>query len=308
MDLKHDRKTFIGGSDIAAVMGMSRWDSPLRVWAEKTGKVPQKDLSDVEAVEIGTELEEYVAKKFTKRTGFKTRRDTRDFTHPKYPYMRAHIDRWILGEDALLECKTTSAWREKEWRGEDMPREFILQVTWYLGIVGKSVGYCAVLIGGQKFDWKEIKFDPVLFEKMVEVARDFWENYVLADRAPLAGELDGDTLDELFPGSDDESVLQFEGEQAERLNALVEERQGGIEAIDLAKKEVESISNQIKQVLGEKVFAETGTYGISHKEQGRTLADADKMKEDGIFEKYAKTTKFKVLRTRKLPIQLEATK
>lgn len=306
MDYNLDRTGFIGGSDIAAVMGLSRWDSPLRVWAEKTKKIPPKDLSTIEAVEIGTDLEEYVARKFTKRTGFKVRRDTRDFTHPQYPYMRAHIDRWILGEDALLECKTTSAWREKEWRGEDMPREYVLQVTWYLGIVGKSVGYCAVLIGGQKFDWKEIKFDPVLFEKMVAAARDFWENYVLTNVAPLAGELDDDTIDELFPGSDEGTVLEFTGEAGERLNNLIEERQGGLEAVELAKAEVDALSNQIKQTLGEAAYANTGSYSISHKVQSRTGADVEKLKADGIFDQYKKTSTFKVLRTKKIQAQLEA--
>src|SRR5512146_1989369 len=102
-----ERKGYIGGSDIAAVMGLSRWSTPLKVWAIKTGKIIPKDISTLEHVEIGTELEEYVAQKFSKKTGFKVRRDSREFIHPELTYARGHIDRWIVGEDALLECKTT---------------------------------------------------------------------------------------------------------------------------------------------------------------------------------------------------------
>ena len=70
MDEVFDRSKIIGGSDIAAVMGLSRWKTPLSLWAEKTGRV-QNGLSNFEAAEIGTELEEYVSRKFEKKTGIK---------------------------------------------------------------------------------------------------------------------------------------------------------------------------------------------------------------------------------------------
>lgn len=51
--MEQNRNTFIGGSEIAAVMGLSRWKTPLALCAEKIGLLQPKDLSDVEAVEIG---------------------------------------------------------------------------------------------------------------------------------------------------------------------------------------------------------------------------------------------------------------
>jgi len=149
-----DRTKFIGGSDIAAVMGMSRWVTPLQLWSEKTGKIEPKDLSDNEAVEMGTELEETVARIFTKRTGKKVRRAPKNYTHPDNDFIRCQVDRLVEGTDELLECKTASAWKEKEWEGEEIPAEYILQVQWQLGITGRKVGHIAVLIGGQKFLYK----------------------------------------------------------------------------------------------------------------------------------------------------------
>jgi len=40
-------------------MGLSRWKTPLSLWAEKTGQL-SNELSNFEAAEIGTELEDYV--------------------------------------------------------------------------------------------------------------------------------------------------------------------------------------------------------------------------------------------------------
>src|SRR3990167_7022217 len=171
-DRTKDRKSFLGGSDIAAVMGLSRWKTPLSLWAEKTGKI-QNELSNFEAAEIGTELEEFVCRKFTKKTGIALRVDNRTFVHKKYPYMVAHIDRWVTGQDALFEAKTCSAWVEKKWAGDEIPVNYVLQLNWYLGIVGKKTGYIAVLIGGQKFLHKQIQFDKDLFEKEVEASKDF---------------------------------------------------------------------------------------------------------------------------------------
>ena len=59
-----ERRNYIGGSDIAAILGMSRWKTPLKLWLEKTGEVEPDDLSENEAVQLGIELEDFVAQKF----------------------------------------------------------------------------------------------------------------------------------------------------------------------------------------------------------------------------------------------------
>ena len=56
-----ERRKYIGGSDIASVMMMSRWKTPLTLWLEKTGEIEPDDLSDNEAVQLGVELEDFVA-------------------------------------------------------------------------------------------------------------------------------------------------------------------------------------------------------------------------------------------------------
>lgn len=263
-----DRKGFIGGSDIAAVMGLNPWKSALQLWAEKTGKIAPKDLSDIERVEIGTELEEYVARKFEKKTGYKLRRDNRDLRHPLYDYMVVHIDRLVLDGESIFEAKTTSVYMERHWEGEDIPQQYVLQVMWGMGLAKRPRGFIAVLIGGQKFAWKEIRFDQELFDKMVEAAKNFWENFVLADVAPIATAQDNDTIDELWPLSIQKKVI-FEGNERDEMNHLIEERKGGKEAIELAETEVARIEARMKQLLGECEAGETDQHKITWKTQKR---------------------------------------
>jgi len=258
-----DRSKIIGGSDIAAILAMSPWKTPLYLWAEKTGRLANK-VNEFEAAEIGAELEEYVARKFQKKTGIKLRRDNRTFTHPEYPYMVAHIDRWVCGEDALFEAKTCSAWLEKKWKGEEIPEEYVLQVMWYLGIVGKTKGYIAVLIGGQKFLWKEIVFDADLFEKLVSAAKNFMEEFILKEKAPMAIDGDSETLAEMYPDPK-EIGLVFEGQDAEALNHLIEERAAGVQVIKDAQEEMRAIEARIKQFLGEAEAGETDMYRVTWK-------------------------------------------
>ena len=63
------RKHTIGGSDAAGIVGLSKWSSPYSIWADKTGRLPEKE--DTEAMRLGRDLEDYVAKRWMEATGMK---------------------------------------------------------------------------------------------------------------------------------------------------------------------------------------------------------------------------------------------
>lgn len=289
-----ERSKVIGGSEIAAVMGLSRWKTPLALWAEKTGEILQEDISGREYVQLGTELEDFVAKKFERETGKKVRRDTRTFTYSsEYPYMVAHIDRRIQGTDELLECKTCSAWKEKEWQGEEIPVEYILQVMWYLGILGMKKGYIAVLIGGQKFVWKELEFDQELFDRMVSHAKNFMQA-VQDKQPPIAMAGDKETLGKLYTGTGGQ--LDLEDAAMKSIEQDLEERAALQRTIESAEQRIEEIENRIKQEMGENDLAVTEKYKITWKSQVSRRLDTEKVKAAGIYDEYCKETAARVFR------------
>ena len=108
------RRKGIGGSDAGAILGMNSWSTPYRIWAEKLGMLPEQE--DNEAMRQGRDLEEYVAQRFAEKTGKKIRRRNAMFMHDDYPWMLANIDRDIVGENAGLECKTSSSLNIKKYR------------------------------------------------------------------------------------------------------------------------------------------------------------------------------------------------
>ncbi len=299
-DVKTNRHLYIGGSDIAAVMGMSRWKTPLKLWAEKTQKIAAADLSSVEAVELGADLEEFVAWKFTQKTGKAVRRAGKVYSHPDYPYMVAHIDRLVTGTDELLECKTCSAFKKDEWNNEDIPQEYILQVMWYLGITGRKVGYIAVLIGGQAFKYKQIEFDQEMFASMVEAAKEFWRH--VEDKTPvMVMAADDDTLKELYPEQTDTFIELFptDDKKAE-ITQNFEDNIAHLQELKGQKKDIEEEIKQkeavIKDIIKDNLGIKTPKYKVTWKLQHSTSVDKEAMKNDGVFEKYAMQNSFRVLR------------
>ena len=290
-DVTANRCDFIGGSDIAAIMGMSRWKTPYRLWAEKTKKIELRDLSNIEAVELGTDLEEFVAQKFSQRTGKTVRRAPKVYQHPRYPFMVAHIDRLITGTDEGLECKTASTFKTEEWEN-DIPKEYVLQCQWYMGITGRKVWWIAVLIGGQKFLYKRIDFDKELFDLMVEKAVRFWEMVKKQEPPVLLPEYGGNLL-EVYPTNTDKMI---EMQEIEDRAAYRQELKMQISEIE---KEIKEIDTELKGIIGENAGIITDKYKITWKERKTSYLNAEAFKEDNpkMAQKYTatRTTRFFVI-------------
>ena len=146
------RNKGLGGSDAGIIVGVNPWKSPYQLWLEKTGQVEPENISEKEAVYWGTQLEDMVAREFTKRTGKKVQRHGM-LESVAYPFLLANVDRLVVGEDAGLECKTTSAFKYKDWEGDNVPDSYYVQCQHYMMVTGLPRWYIAALIGGQHYVW-----------------------------------------------------------------------------------------------------------------------------------------------------------
>jgi putative phage-type endonuclease len=176
------RRSGIGGSDAAKVLGISRWGGPFTVWNEKVNGISTTVESD--AIHFGTVLEEVVAQEFAERTGHKVRRHNRMERHKDYPFMLANVDREIVGQNVGLECKTASAWKLDEWKDDELPDEYYVQVQHYCAVMGWESCWIACLIGGQKFVYKPIPRNNNFIEQMIEQEREFWDDYIVPKVPP----------------------------------------------------------------------------------------------------------------------------
>lgn len=195
-----ERKSYLGASEAAAVLGLSRWSSPVEVWAHKTGLLPEEDLSGELRIKVGNKLEQLVADLFMEETGKTVHRVNETKRHPKYPFIGANLDRRVVGENAVLELKTASGWKAKEWQEDEFPAEYVIQVIHQMAVTGAQKGYLAVLIGGnQDFKWKPIDRNEKVIGDLIRREVEFWEKFVIPKVMPSVTERDKDALGSLFP-------------------------------------------------------------------------------------------------------------
>lgn len=167
------RKLGLGGSDMAAVLGLSPWRSPIDVWLDKTSDTVEEKES--EPMYWGNVLEEVVTQEFAKRSGYKVRNNNFTLQSDEYPYLLANIDREIVGLDAGLECKTANAFKANEWDGDNVPDAYYIQCQHYMAVTGKSSWWIACLVGGNTFYYKEIKRNEEVIAAIIETGAAFWE-------------------------------------------------------------------------------------------------------------------------------------
>lgn len=241
-----DRRKGIGGSDVATVLGLNKYKSVYQLWLEKTGQV-EVTSAQSEAAYWGNTLEEVVAEEFSKRTGKKVRRRNRVFEHPKYPFLRANIDRDVVGENAVLECKTANQYLANEWDDDEIPIQYICQVQHYMNVLNLDYVYFAVLIGGQKFIWKKMERDQELIDMITEKLVEFWTENVEKGIEPA--------IDGLKATSDFLTQRYLDTDESEtELNAAFDENIANLARLKGDKKIIEEnitlLENELKQALG----------------------------------------------------------
>lgn len=169
-----DRRTYIGGSDIGAIMGRSRYRTPVDVYFQKIGDTPE--FQGNEATRWGNILEAVVAAEYARENGVKVIRDRKLYRHDQFPYMVGHIDRRVLNAPGgkVLEVKTAGKWfKPADWEDEP-PSDYVLQVQWYMGLTGWQDADLVALLAGQDFRTYSIPRDEFVIQEAFETAKEFW--------------------------------------------------------------------------------------------------------------------------------------
>lgn len=253
-ELTHDnwldyRRKGLGGSDVAAICGMSRYKSPMEVYLDKLGEIPP--LEDNPKMKAGRMLEPVIADWFAEETGMKVQRQNSIFQHKEYPFMLANIDRWLPGLNAGLEIKNTGEYSRDDWSGTQAPTEYILQCNHYMAVTGADRWFICVLIGGWDLQWKVIERDEALIKNLITIENDFWHNHILAKIPPAFSHQDTDYLKERYKESFTDSTLDLPEEAYPIMESLIEARK----AVAAAKIVEETAKNQIKGIMQHKELA-----------------------------------------------------
>jgi predicted phage-related endonuclease len=138
------RQGFIGGTDVAHVLGLEPYGCARRLWYQKTGAPPDRDFRMTGPIVAGKLMEDGVAEMVKEQTGWKIRR--KRATANGHELQR--VDRAIVGHEwgpGVLEIKTVSDRAYWDWKRAGVPLGYLMQVQWYMRVLGWSWACLAAL-------------------------------------------------------------------------------------------------------------------------------------------------------------------
>jgi len=204
-----NRRTFIGGSDAPAIIGVSPWKSRVQLWREKTGRDPEDNLDAIERVMAGKLMEDTIARLYTWKYGTRLRRinERVEMNDPSFPAV-AQIDRKIEGERKIVEIKNVDFSQRNKW-GEDgsseIPVYYYAQIQHQMMCANYEEAEAVPLFGGNTLGRYPITQDVQFIESLYEAEREFWK-LVQEDKPPE-------------PMSYDEASLIWDNPKEEKVSA-----------------------------------------------------------------------------------------
>jgi putative phage-type endonuclease len=154
----------VGGSDIAAIAGLSTWESAITKWAKKTGQIPDEVAPNM-SMKLGTKLEAPILELFADEHPELEIYETGTWANKTYDWARANLDGLYKDADGnwgIIEVKfSRDYWTQ-------VPQSYRAQVLWYMKVFGIRQAKLVALAGSSYMEF-DIEWDE--FE-----AQTLWES------------------------------------------------------------------------------------------------------------------------------------
>ena len=283
------RKQGIGGSDVAAVLGLSRWKSPFELWKEKTAEeLPEDTQNDV--LSLASYLEEYTAQKYAAAVGLKVRRKNALLVSKDYPFLIGNIDREICGDKrgvGFLECKAVSNFNFRKIEFYGLPDEYVFQKEHYFYVANGFYKWGAFAIlnrdNGRLLTF-DVSPEHELYAEALPKLKDFW--HCVETNTPPSVEL---------PPLPD--VPKYEGKLEDfnsdaMLADLLKEYDEAAAILADATELTDNVKKQIAEHLASHEAVECGGKRIFYRSTRSKRFDTTRFKSEhpSIYDRYTKET------------------
>lgn len=184
----NQRRMGITGTDVAKILGVSKWGTALEVYKDKLGLTPEKPMNA--AMQFGVDQEPLIIKEYSKKNNAKVIQ-VGHLVHSKESWIIGNPDgivaddtnQWIKG----LEIKTGS--QKKYWgvSGDPevrIPVEYQWQCRWYMALTNLQEWDIAVLLEKTEYRQYTLNRDLKIEQAMLDQCRNFWENFVMKKIEP----------------------------------------------------------------------------------------------------------------------------
>jgi putative phage-type endonuclease len=248
------RQSGIGGSEVAIILGASKWGTPYSLWARKTGIDPGDD-NDNDVLEFGRLVEPLIADKYAQKTqrslidlGLAIRR------HPTAPHLFVSHDRLIApvhehDGPGVLSIKSLNPYiDEDEWGDAEAPVKYEIQLQAELAASGFSWGSFAFLQWGKPLRWFDRDRNDAFITMMEAECAEFWRRVVEGDPPPIDGEEHtSEAIKRIYGETVESKVVTLPPESVEWSTAL----ESVDEQLKALEKEKQALRNKLKVAIGD---------------------------------------------------------
>ncbi len=242
-----NRRKFLGGSELASAFGKSKYQTPLKLWMIKTGRMEPQGSTPI--TEMGHILEPVIAEKFTQTTGIKVRNISKAYQCNEYPFLKGNIDRQIVSNHihqspGILEIKSTSSLMLKNEENE-FPLSWLYQINWYMFLTGYKYGYHAIMERDTGIFHEPILVNrnQELIDELFNKAVAWWTLHILNDVRPSP--INAEDCLILYPDSSDGTNKEATPGDYALYNELLQIRE--------RKEDVENMEEYLKTKLKERI-------------------------------------------------------
>lgn len=207
-----ERRTGVGGSDAATILGINPYQDAYGLYLDKRGEAPPEDEDFLkESRYWGSVLEAPVADRYAEETGYKIQKSNQLIRSKDNDFMIANIDRKVVGEEMRIGFEAKTAARSEGWGesgSDEIPAYIMCQCQHYLAVTNYDYWDLAVLIGNR--DYRQYRIAPIdgIINQLIEAEEEFWDR-VQAGVAPEPNWQSAATtrlLKDLYPGTNGEVV------------------------------------------------------------------------------------------------------
>ena len=269
------RRTYIGSTDISAIMELNPYETAWDVWNYKKNGVKKEFTPEQqERMNLGLALENAILDYGASKYGMKILDRQQRFTHSQFEFLGGTPDAIARYENEhlfdiayIIDAKNANEFTKNFENSENeaqVPEYYYMQQIWNMGLSGAHSSQIWRLIGGSKFKAYEINFDKpnqMIFETALGKAVEFWNRFVLGDEEPERKELSNQIFYKGAKKFADKSILpvieqlkEFKKrkkeleEQEELMTAMVKDYMGEYEILVDENDKKLAICNKISSM------------------------------------------------------------
>lgn len=279
----------VGGSDVAAIVGVSPWKTATLLWLEKTGRAEQEDISEKPYVQFGNVMEPLVGRWYAERYPDRTvRRVNAICKSIERPWAQASLDYEVKEGDrwGVLEIKTARS--KKDWQ-DGVPSYYLTQVTHYMSVTHRTFADIAVFFRDTcEYGCYRVEYDPEDGAFVDAAVDDFWINYVEKDVMPKVVGTDGEAAAlTVYYGKKQDNIIEVNDPSVDE---LIGEYQDAADREKSAKADKTKASAKLMELIGDSNGIKTSQNRVTWVRSNRESFDGKRFRQEHpeMWEEYSK--------------------